>query len=83
MNVKQSGFLVIIGKGIIPRILKGNPLFSGLTEKQLALIESISETRSVKKGAVIIREGELDGELYLVIKGEVEVLNTGTRHSRQ
>jgi CRP-like cAMP-binding protein len=52
------------------------PLFSHLTAKERETIMEYFLTENVKKGTVIIAEGERDESIYLIQSGEVEVSTT-------
>ena len=54
-----------------------SPLLSNFTPEDLAQLSSFGESRSYTKGDVIIREGEPNGHLYLVLKGKMEVMKAG------
>ena len=61
---------------ILERIafLRKIDLFSALTEAQLDAVARIMAERWVEAGAYICREGDLGDELYVVYRGEVEVV---------
>lgn len=54
-------------------ILHGIHIFSGLSDKELSLIESHAVTRSFPKNAVVINEGDETDSLYIIISGAVKV----------
>ena len=54
--------------------LQNIPLFSGLTEDQLASITAISTKRSYPKNTIIINEGDETDSLYLILSGKVKVM---------
>ena len=49
-------------------------LFSPLKKKDLRRIAKLSSHHFFKKGDVIIREGERDGRIFVIISGEVGVV---------
>ena len=64
-------------------ILAKISLFSVLKPKDLRRIAKHAEHHSHKKGDVIIREGEKDGRVFVIISGEVEVVkNLGSENKR-
>jgi CRP/FNR family cyclic AMP-dependent transcriptional regulator len=58
-------------------ILRSVPVFSGLSEQSLADIAGALEEEEVTAGREIIREGEIGDRLYVVVKGDCEVLKGG------
>ena len=54
-------------------MLQNIPFFSGLDEKELALIEQRAISRSYPKGSMVIREGEEAVSLYVISSGSVKV----------
>jgi Cyclic nucleotide-binding domain len=53
--------------------LKRVPLFSTLTLEQLASVDRLMVTRHYQKGESIFRKGDVGGELYVVLEGEIRV----------
>jgi Cyclic nucleotide-binding domain len=54
-------------------VLKQVPLFSTLTLEQLASVDRMMVTRHYAKGESLFRRGDVGGELYVVVEGEVRV----------
>ncbi len=55
------------------------PLFSGLSESELAQVSQHSVTRTYPKNTVIINEGDAAESLYVILKGKVKIfLNDDT-----
>jgi len=50
------------------------PLFSLMKKKDLRRIGKLARHHSYKKGDLIVREGDRDGRLFIIISGEVEVI---------
>lgn len=50
------------------------PLFSPLEDADLERIANLTQAHTFKKGDVIIREGDKDRRLFVIISGEVEVV---------
>jgi len=59
--------------------LKNVELFHDIPGEVLADIASLLEEESFDKGSYIVSEGELGKELYIIIKGEVEVVSGGNK----
>lgn len=49
-------------------------LFSHLNEKELLRIAELTSVHFFRKGEAIIREGERDRRLFIVVRGEVEIV---------
>lgn len=58
----------------IIQLLQANPLFEGLTENQLSALVAIAESVLVPPGLIILNEGDIGKEMYLVVKGKLEVV---------
>jgi CRP/FNR family cyclic AMP-dependent transcriptional regulator len=64
----------IIVDNEILNILRETELFRGLSEDHLSLISTCGDIVSFEKNDTIIREGQTGHHLYIVIKGQVEVV---------
>jgi hypothetical protein len=53
--------------------LKQVPLFSTLTLEQLASIDRLMVTRHYVKGESVFRRGDVGGELYVIVEGEIRI----------
>jgi len=58
------------------------PLFSGLNEEQLEKIAKHARLKRFAARDSIIREGELGGELFLLLQGEIEISKRLTLYSK-
>jgi serine/threonine protein phosphatase PrpC/CRP-like cAMP-binding protein len=58
-------------------ILRRIPMFSAFDFKQMAKCVEMGEVRLVTKGEVLIREGEEDTSLYVILYGGAQVLRGG------
>jgi CRP/FNR family transcriptional regulator, cyclic AMP receptor protein len=54
--------------------LKESDLFYNLTPTQLEMVDSVCEESNFKEGEIVITENTREKELYLILKGEVEIL---------
>lgn len=64
-------------------ILSRVSLFSLMKKRDLKRIARQAKHHSIKKGDVVIREGDRDGRLFVIISGEVEVIKgLGSRDER-
>lgn len=57
-----------------PDILKNSPLFSGLSEQQLAQLAGMMCRNVYPEGAYIFHEGDRADELFIIATGEVEII---------
>lgn len=57
----------------IRNVLKNAPLFSGLTDKELGPLSSISKTTQYHQGDEIFHEGSTETDLCLLAEGRVQV----------
>ena len=55
-------------------ILSKIPLFSLMKKRDLRRIAKLAKHHSYKKGDLIVREGDRDGRLFIIISGEVGVV---------
>ena len=63
-------------KTIDTTFLKKIPIFTGLTDEQLAKAMRIMRVESVDAGASIIKEHEHGTDMFILLSGEVEVSKT-------
>jgi CRP-like cAMP-binding protein len=57
--------------------LHGVPWFAACTDEQLVEIARIAERLRVQKGEVILREGRVGRELFIILEGTVVVTRVG------
>jgi protein phosphatase len=57
--------------------LRRIPMFSEFDYKQLVKFVEIGDLRMVRPGEVLIREGEADASMYVILRGNAEVLRGG------
>jgi signal transduction histidine kinase len=55
-------------------VLRELPLFAGLSEADIDLLEEASTTLQLPVGEVLMSEGSPSGSLYVILEGEFEVL---------
>ena len=61
-------------------VVSSSPLFDMLSNKELEEVASVSEPLIFGAGQVVFEEGELGDSLYVIISGDVEVVQRiGTR----
>ncbi len=57
-------------------VLRHCDLFHGMRRSQIKKLVLVSEVRAFNVGELIVREGELGDEMFVILKGEVEVAKT-------
>jgi CRP/FNR family transcriptional regulator, cyclic AMP receptor protein len=60
-----------------PTVLKGVPWFFACTEEQLAEVARLAERLDIGAGEVILREGRLGRELFVILEGTATVTRDG------
>ena len=56
-------------------------LFQGLSAAQISAIVQMMRSRDYKAGTVIIHEGEIGGELFVLAEGDIEITKRMTLYS--
>lgn len=65
------------------KVLRGIPLFSNLTDKELKKVAGIIKYKKVKQGKKIINEESKGSLFYLVLRGKVKIFQTGAGGKRK
>ncbi len=76
----NSSALLMPGRStqdLLIKLIENVPVFEGFTPGELLELLNGSEKRKVKKGEVIIREGDSGRFMYLLIEGEAHVSKLG------
>jgi GNAT superfamily N-acetyltransferase len=63
-------------RGVLPRIaraVQGLPLFAGLTAEQVGRLAGVCGVATFEPGAVVFREGQATGAMYVVLRGEASI----------
>jgi ATP/ADP translocase len=60
-------------------LLKGVPLFTGLSGEQLLPVADIAHRVTFEKGDIVFEQGHPGLHVYLILDGEVEVIHDGDR----
>ncbi len=58
-------------------VLRRSPLFEMLSEAELQVLTELSRARRFSAGEVVFREGDAGDALFVLAKGEVEVVSDG------
>jgi len=67
-----------IDSGVV-EMLRGVPIFSGMTDRQLKTLGKDAQERTFPEGATVVRQGEKGIGFYLVLDGKVDVRRGGRR----
>jgi len=65
------------GTRVGPGSLQGVPWFAACTEEQLREVARIAERLHIQAGEVILREGRLGRELFIILEGTATVTRAG------
>ena len=65
------------GESVAPERLQGVPWFAACTEEQLLEMARIAERLRIQAGEVIVREGRLGRELFVILEGTARVTRDG------
>ena len=60
-------------------IIKGLPFFSGLSKKELALVNARSRIVEYRKGQIIYEEGSGPSAFYCILSGRVQIYISGIK----
>jgi CRP/FNR family cyclic AMP-dependent transcriptional regulator len=60
--------------------IRGVPLFSSCSKKEVAEIARLAEKVRFSKGEVLMREGEVGSEFFIILAGVAEVSGSDTVH---
>jgi HD-like signal output (HDOD) protein len=60
-----------------------HPVLSGLIEKDLVSLYEIASVKKVNAGAAVVKEGDTDQAVYLIMKGSAQVLKKLNGHLKQ
>ncbi len=66
---------------VTPSILHAAELFTGLSEAQLAALAAVGQVSVFHRGDIILKEGEQSTAVYVVLKGQVEVVSELTENT--
>lgn len=53
--------------------IKDCPLFAGLNEKELSLILNLVETKKMEDGSILVEEGAVGDEMYILLEGTLQI----------
>lgn len=65
--------------GEVVEHFRGVPMFSGMSKDGLRAVVTAATEIDVRGGKVIVREGEIDRYLYVIVEGRATVLHRGAK----
>lgn len=60
-------------------LLKSIPLFAGCSKAELRQLASVADELDLRKGTVLIREGRIGHEFFVLVEGTVQVVKDGRK----
>ncbi len=83
-RVRLVGLYQIIGMSIDKKVLEGSPLFKNMTNYQRRKAVLISELSEFEEGDLLVEQGTIGRDMYLILSGEAEVIRQdGRNHSHK
>ena len=70
-NIKQ---IANVRSGATWNVIKSNMFFKNLSSSQVTQLESIVDFVEVKKGEMLLKQGEMINQTYILSEGDVEVI---------
>jgi predicted RND superfamily exporter protein len=81
-RIRLIGLYQILAMSIDREVLKSSPLLQNMTDYQRRKAILISELHEFKKGDLLVKQGTVGRDMYLVLSGEVEVVRRDDGKSR-
>jgi len=66
---------------LVPQALRSVPLFARLSDPILAALAATFVTETVPLGKTLVKEGDAENALHIVVQGQIEVLSKGVHGS--
>ncbi len=73
-RVRLVGLYQIIGMSIDKKVLEDSPLFQNMTNYQRRKAVLISELSECEEGDLLVEQGTIGRDMYLILSGEAEVI---------
>jgi len=73
-RVRLIGLYQIIGMSIDKKVLEESPLFKNMTNYQRRKAVLISELNEFEEGDLLVEQGTIGRDMYLILSGEAEVI---------
>jgi CRP/FNR family transcriptional regulator, cyclic AMP receptor protein len=71
----------VFAKDVKIELLRGVPLFSECSKRQLAQLAAIADEMDFPAGRTLIKEGEVGRECFVIVDGSIELRRRGRRVS--
>ena len=81
-RVRLVGLYQIIGMTIDKKVLEESPLFKNMTNYQRRKAVLISELGEFEEGDLLVEQGTIGRDMYLILSGEAEVIRHDGNESR-
>ena len=82
-RVRLIGLYQIIGMSIDKKVLEESPLFKNMTNYQRRKAVLISELSEFEEGDLLVEQGTVGRDMYLILSGEAEVIRRDGENSRR
>jgi len=82
-RVRLIGLYQIIGMSIDKKVLEESPLFKNMTNYQRRKAVLISELSEFEEGDLLVEQGTVGRDMYLILSGEAEVIRRDGNDSRR
>ncbi len=82
-RVRLIGLYQIIGMTVDKKVLEESPLFKDMTNYQRRKAVLISELNEFEEGDLLVEQGTVGRDMYLILSGEAEVIRRDGDNSRQ
>ena len=79
-RVRLVGLYQIIGMSIDKKVLESSPLFKNMTNYQRRKAVLISELSEFEEGDLLVEQGTIGRDMYLILSGEAEVIRQDGRN---
>lgn len=73
-RVRLVGLYQIIGMSVDKKVLEDSPLFRNMTNYQRRKAVLISELSEFEEGELLVEQGTIGRDMYLILSGEAEVI---------
>jgi hypothetical protein len=81
-RIRLVGLYQILAMSIDRDVLNGSPFFQNMSDYQRRKAILISELHEFEKGELLVEQGTLGREMYLILSGEAEVIRRDGNESR-
>jgi hypothetical protein len=82
-RVRLIGLYQIVGMTVDKNVLEESPLFRNMTNYQRRKAVLISELNEFEEGDLLVEQGTVGRDMYLILSGEAEVIRRDGDNSRR